>query len=63
MIEELISKQELETVVLSEKRFADLTEKTATSEAFAKVLRIIGEQKVMGYVNPTQFVFYGGDRE
>ena len=63
MIEELVSKQELEADITAELRFAELKGDKKTASAMNKALRIIQNQKVMGYVNPTQFVFYGADRE
>ena len=63
MQEELISREALLVDITAEQRFAELKEDIQASLLLTKVIRIIKEQKMMGMVNPTQFIFYGGDRE
>ena len=61
--EALISREALLTDIESEMRFAELKGSAITTMTLLKVMDIINEQKVYGSVNPTEFIFYGADRE
>lgn len=63
MVEELISRQALEAELTAELRFAELKGDNKTAKAYRRCLTLLAEAKAMGYVNPTQFVFYGANRE
>ena len=61
--EELISRQQLEVDISAEKRYAELNQDDDAMLIYGKVLQIIRRQKALGYINPTECIIYGGDRE
>lgn len=63
MHETMISREALVAEITAELRFAELKDSRIMAATYRRVLDIIAKQKEFGEVNPTAFVFYGGDRE
>lgn len=61
--ESLISREEMIAEIGAEMRFAELKEDLDASAAYSKAIAIVEKAKIYGSVNPTQFIFYGSDRE
>ena len=61
--ESLISKEALIVDLTAELRFAELKGSVITAMAYKKALDLVDAQHVWGYVNPTQIMIYGEDKE
>ena len=63
MLERLISADALLADLKAEARFADLRNEELTKMIYEKVIGMVEAAHVLGYLNLTEIVFYGGSRE
>ena len=61
--EELISREALLVSVRAALRFAELKGEALTTAVLKSVIASIEAQKTIAVVNPTQMIFYTGERE
>ena len=61
--EELISRESLLVDIRAALRFAELKGEALTTAVLKSVVTAIERQKTVAVVNPTQMIFYTGERE
>lgn len=61
--EELISREALLVDIRAALRFAELKGEALTTAVLKSVVAAIERQKTVAVVNPTQMIFYTGERE